>query len=139
MFPLYVPSDKSANIFGLFRYVYVFARLWGYVSFSVNLNNVPLPSKVKVSLINGLVLLVQTLVYVFFLVLNTKTTSKSHSDSTLVAHGLNKLNEVGMSCGLLFILVDILNRQKIWRIFQTFIRFDREVFLTILHYYDSRS
>lgn len=126
MFPLYVQSD---NIFGLFRYVYVIARLWGYVSFNVNLNNVPLPSKVKVSLINCLLLLVQASVYVSFIVLNSTYHSRNNSSlvTNLVSQGLNKLNEFGMTCGLLFILADIVNRQRIWRIFKKFMHFDREV------------
>lgn len=129
MFPLYVSADKSDNIFGLFRNVYVFARLWGYVPLSVNLNNVPLPHKVKVSFSNGFLLLIQTSVYMFFMVVNLifSYSPVKPQVSSLVSVGLNKLNEIGILCGIVFIWADVVNRQRIWRILQKFLQFDREV------------
>ncbi len=128
MFPLYVPFDKSDNFLGLFRHVYVYARIYGYVGFSVNFNNVPLPSKVKISLVNRILLLLQILVYVLFLVLMLTFHERNITNSSiLVIHGLNIVNEFAIFFGLFFVLVDVLNRQKVWRIFKAFIHFDREV------------
>lgn len=128
MFPLYVPFDKSDNIFGLFRHVYVFARLWGYVSFSVNFNAIPLPNNVKVSVVNRLLLFVQLSAYVSCLILALSYhISNTGSISVLVIHGLHIVNEFGIFCGILFMLADVLNSNRIWKIFRTFLHFDREV------------
>lgn len=130
MFPLYVPLKKSNNIFGLFRPVYVFARLWGYVPFSVNFDNFPLPTTVKISFVNRILLLIQTLAYVSCLTLALTNHKRNTAHITsLVLHGLNKVNEFGIFCGLLFVLADVANRHRVWRIFRTFIRFDREVLI----------
>lgn len=129
MFPLYVSFDKSENIFGPFRYVYIFARLWGYIPFSVNVKHVPLPSEVKLSFVNSLVLMIQISVYVVVLVLTLTYHSRNTAHiSDLIFHGLNKLNELGIFCGPFFLLADVVNRQRIWNIFQKFLYFDREVF-----------
>lgn len=130
MFPLYVPLKKYNNIFGLFRPVYVFARLWGFVPFSVNLDNSPLPNTVKISFVNGILLLIQSLVYVSCLTLSLTHHKRNTAQITsLVLHGLNRVNEFGIFCGLVFVLADVANRHKVWRIFRTFIRFDREVLI----------
>lgn len=129
MFPLYVPSDKSDNIFGPFRYVYTFARVWGYIPFSVNVKTVPLSNTVKVSFINSLVFLLQISVYVLVMAVNFTHQSRNTAHiSNLIFHGLNKVNELGIFCGLLFLFADVLNRQKIWSIFRQFLHFDRDVY-----------
>lgn len=128
MFPLYVPLKKSNNIFGLFRPVYVFARFWGYVPFSVNFDSFPLPNNVKISLFNRILLLIQTLAYLSCLTLSLAIHMiNTRKISSLVLHGLHKVNEFGIFCGLMFVLADVANRHKIWRIFRKFIRFDGEV------------
>lgn len=130
MFPLYVPLKKSNNIFELFRPVYVFARLWGYVPFSVNFDSFPLPTTVKISLVNRILLLIQTLAYLSCLALSLSYHMiNTRKITSLVLHGLNKVNEFGIFFGLMFVLADVANRHKIWRIFRTFIRFDGEVLI----------
>lgn len=129
MFPLCFPHNKSDNIFGLFRPVYVFVRLWGYISFNVNLNATPLPNNVSVSLLNRILLVIQISLYLAYLTLSlTAHQSNSTHLSNLVIYGLNKVNEFGIFCGAIFVIVDVVNGKKIWRMFQTFLGFDKVVY-----------
>lgn len=128
MFPLYVQNDNSNNLIGVFRPLYIYARLHGLFPFRIHLKQKFALNKPFVSKFDSLIFILHLVLYASYTFLNICYNGNENVEIPAV---LNIGNRIVLVCGILsgfvVIVIDLLNRKNVWKIFQMFEVFDRMV------------
>lgn len=128
MFSLYVRNDNSNNILGVFRPIYIIARIVGLFPFSIKLQQSFALIKPFISKVDFILFTLHMAVYASFALFNILTdTSKYIQASSVLEIGNRAILIGGILCGIAAVVFDLLNRKKVWKVFQKFERFDQEV------------
>lgn len=128
MFPLYVRNGDSNNILGVFRPMYILARIAGLFPFSVNLDQSFVVNQPFVSKVDILILILHISVYAAYTFLNIYTNTHKYVQlSSVLDNGKTVVLVGGITSSIAVIIFDFLNRKNVWKIFRKLELFDREV------------
>lgn len=128
MFPLYIRQKNANNAIGVFRPMYIYARLHGLFSFTVNLERPFALTKPFVSKVDFCVLVLHLLLYAGFVVLNMCYDVNSNMEIAAVLEVGHRITlTCGISSAMVGVVFDFFNRKNLWKIFQQFEDFDRMV------------
>lgn len=129
MFPLYVRNDNANSILGVFRPIYVVARIFGLFPFSVNLE--------KSSFVRNNALLSKTdlLLFAFHMALYSSyaylnvctNTNKYITMAPVLSTGTRLVLVGGIFACIGIVIGELLNRKNVWKIFRRLELCDREV------------
>lgn len=124
MFPLYARNDNSNKLLGVFRPIYICARIHGLFPFRVNMElNKPFVTKV-----DSLIFALHILLYAGYAFLNIYCDTNKFAKVPTVLEIGNRINLIcGILSGIVVIVLDLLNRKSVWKIFHKFESFDRMV------------
>lgn len=117
-------NGNSNNFIDVFRPMYILTRCYGLFPYSINWKlNEPFVSK-----IDFFIFALHILLYAGYTVLNLYCDTNKSAKLPEVLRVGNRINLIcGISSGVAAITMDLLNREKIRKIFQKFENFDRVV------------
>lgn len=132
MLSFIVPKKKSKSIYSVVRQMYFYIRTMGMFQFSANLNEIP-DLQIYLSNMDWFIAGFQLTAVVTFTILSMTLVNYAQLGKTsLLSLGSRILMRSAMVANCIFIVLNVLNRQKVWSIFQRMDEFDVEVNLLLI-------
>lgn len=121
------PKNNN-DIFSLTFCVYVIARLYGLWPFSVNFNQKLKTSTVYLNAFDWLWFVVAILIHLLWFLVYWHTSG--HRDSFIAYLLARSMDILSIVYWLLTLVLDLINRKRIWGIIGSFDEFDKEVYIS---------
>lgn len=115
------------NVFSVTLRLYIFARIFGYWPFSVHFNESQRSSKVYLTILDWLWVIIAISLYIA----SSQMTSFQHSiydNFSFIATFVSRMIEISdIIFTIISILLDLINRRRIWNLIVSYSEFDEEV------------
>lgn len=124
-----IPKKYVKNtIFDLVRPLYIYSRLFGMFPFSIDIDTKLVNSKVYICKFDICLYILQLAICIFLIMFNIKFNLHAYqSHSYLQVMGPRIILIFGLCANIVWVLLDIINRHRIWKIVKMFYEFDLQV------------
>lgn len=127
MFSLIIPKKKTKSIYSVVRQIFYFIRTMGLFQFSANVHEIP-DHQIYLKSMDWFIVAFQFSIHVTFTILSMTLDNYSQPNkNSILSLGTRILMRIGMASNCVFLILNVLNRRKIWSIFQRMDEFDVEV------------